>query len=462
MNIPAPFSPYMIGPAEVVISAWHPAQRVRAANMMAAAWAQVRPVRELAGVITERAENMPMEAPALIVAWIRNNVRYQQEEREVLQGPMTTLPPMTIGPVQTTGRGAGDCDDLSILAAALMRACGLKAYVVGVCQPGREWAPYHAIAWCQGQAWETTDNRYHPAGTPQLSMAAALPPDAVFVWYNPDIGRYQTGRYVSTGTTPDRQMAGFEDAVGAMESLPLDMLPGPARQVMQRGMQAAGTAAAVASQASSLAATLGLSAAAVPVVGWIVGGAALLGIGIGAMVKAGKARRETAREALNVREWMRTLVRVFGLQPGEDASLVLMRLQELIPRMAGTGVPVATYDDQRSLPGLRWADGSDGPKAGVLRHFRNKVKDQGAALEAHAGVAQSLAQSMASVPLLQRRQALRLALEQFLPGGMAGMEWLPALPEASTEEGSGAREQKRGVSPWLLVAAAAAAAAFLA
>jgi len=86
-----------------------------------------------------------------IHAWVRDNIRYTHDVRDV-----ETVAP----PEQTIQRGLGDCDDKSLLVAALIEAIGHQARFVAV---GKRFGDYQHVlveANIDG-AWipvETTEN----------------------------------------------------------------------------------------------------------------------------------------------------------------------------------------------------------------------------------------------------------------------------------------------------------------
>jgi hypothetical protein len=101
----------------------HPWQRLAMANEIAIKHAIDPNLRGLAAHITQRCRNMRLEAGPTIALWVRRKMKYVMEapDTELLQGPYDTLT-----------EKCGDCDDLAILWACLVRSLGLRAYVGGV------------------------------------------------------------------------------------------------------------------------------------------------------------------------------------------------------------------------------------------------------------------------------------------------------------------------------------------
>lgn len=77
----------------------------------------------------------PHEEARAVQIWIHDRVRYRRDPRdaELIQDPVTTI------------KNGGDCDDMAILAAALLRAIGHDARVATVEWQGRGF-PSHAVA----------------------------------------------------------------------------------------------------------------------------------------------------------------------------------------------------------------------------------------------------------------------------------------------------------------------------
>ena len=165
-------------------------------------------------------------------------------------------------------------------------------------------------------------------------------------------------------------------------------------------------------------------------------------------------------------------MKLSGATATEDQMWIKVRLWELFPKMAGTGVPLATYDGKK-LPSdrpQRWVSGHAGIKKGVQQSKRSK-KAEGEVLQQHVATAETLAGNLASLPLIQRQGAIRLALDQFLgPGAVSGRvgellpRYIPPLPDPPDRvdgDGGGGQSKRGSAALWLIpIAAAAAALAF--
>jgi len=453
-----------------------PAGYVKAANLIAALSSQDAPLRALAAHIVGPQGAAPVgRYPLILAEWVRKNIRYAQEQGEVIQGPMHTLPHIQIGPWTIGGAGVGDCDDLVTTWAALCRALGVQAWLVGVGPSDRNLQ--HAVGFAGGEWYELTDCPDY--GCPRTrSMGVAFPRSWRAICYCPDARRWITlTDYVAAA--PSATMGDLSDAEGVLTSVESAgtqvaglIGPGGLRDAVGAGLRAAGTAAQAAGTATSIAATLAKNSAAVPVIGWAVAGAALIAVGVGALIKSGKVKRATLRSGLAIEDWIKTIVTLSGATATEDQAWINVRLWQLIPKMAGTGVELATYDAKR-LPSdrpQRWVSGQPGSKKGVQQSKRSK-KEEGEVLQQHVAAAQSFAGNLASLPLIERQGAIRLALDTFLgPGAVSGRvgellpRFIPPLPDSPDRVDGDARggQSKRGSAAlWLIpIAAAAAALAF--
>jgi hypothetical protein len=450
---------------------YSPAGYVKAANLIAALSSQDAPLRALASHIVGAQGAAPVgRYPLLLAEWVRRNVRYAQEQGEVIQGPMHTLPHLKIGPWTIGGAGVGDCDDLVTTWAALCRALGVPAFLVGVGPSADKLR--HAVGYCRGEWYELTDCQAYGC-PPTRAMGVAYPRTWIAYTYDPDQRRFASltsdvaGAPAATmGAVPDS-----EAVLGQIESAGVALTdiagPGGASDAIRAGLGAAGTAASAAGTAASLASTLGMSAAAVPVVGWIAAGAALVGVGIGLLIKRGKVRRKTFRSGLEIESLVDAIVTILRVE-GEDRTWIKLRLWELIPRMAGTDVPLATYDRHQVRAPFTWADGSVGRRAGVAQAVGSKKKE-GETLQQHVATLETLAQSMASVPLDQRKGALHVAIKTFLaPEALNGRvgellpEYIPPAGALDSAGQTGETEKKRSPYLWLLPIAAAVVSALVA
>ncbi len=82
------------------------------------------------------------DTPLEIVKWVSENITYKSD---------TVLLDHWQLPSETLLRGAGDCEDLSILAAALMGKQGYVAHVVAFRFDMLAW---HVIVECEGKYYE--------------------------------------------------------------------------------------------------------------------------------------------------------------------------------------------------------------------------------------------------------------------------------------------------------------------
>ena len=450
--------------------AYTPQQYVKAANLIAAMSSQDAPLRALASHIVGAQGAAPVgRYPLLLAEWVRQNVRYAQEQGEVIQGPMHTLPHLRIGPWTIGGAGVGDCDDLVTTWAALCRALGVPAYLVGV---GPETDKLrHAVGYCRGEWYELTDCRAYGC-PPTRTMGVAYPRTWIAYTYDPDRRAWVdlTHDVADAPAATMGQVPDSEAVLGHLQSAGVEIAdvagPGGASDALRAGLGAVGTAASAAGTAASVASTLGLSAAAVPVVGWVVAGAALVGVGIGALIKRGKVRRKTFRGGLEVENLIKAILQILRVE-GDDAKWIQIRLWELIPKMAGTDVPLATYERQNVRSPFAWSDGSTGRRAGVAQAVKSK-KQEGEVLQQHVGTLKTLGQSMASVPLIERQGALRLALTTYLgPDSVTGRvgELLPEFIPPQTLDSArpdGETEHKKASPLWLLPVAAVILSALVA
>lgn len=453
----------------VVIVNYSPDQYVKAANLMAARFAQDSPLRALAAHIVGQGNGITSARYPLVLAqWIRANVRYVQEQGEVINGAYHTLPHMQVGPWTIGGAGVGDCDDLVTTWATLVRSLGLRAWLVGV---GPKVGRYHhAVGYCDGEFYELTNCINY--GCPETTaMGVAFPREWVARGYDPDTRTFFSATH-DVRRAPSASMGIASGAIGdtlsAMENagINLEDVAGPvgSSAIVREGVKAAGTVAGAATTATSVAATLGVSAAAVPIIGWAVAGAALIGVGIGALIKRGKVRRKTFRAGLKVNELLDTTVSVLRAATPEDAKWIRIRLWQVIPAMAGTGVPLATYDRKKVTAPYAWADGRTGWRDGVSGKIKKK-KDEEDVLQRHAATLETFAQSLASLPLAQRKGAMRLAITQFLGQSAMNEDLNRILPEyvPPEERGDGGTTDTgaKKAPYWLIPVAAAAAAALI-
>lgn len=116
-------------------AATHPEGSLQLATRLAESASRTVPVRALAHHILRHCSHVE-KAPSIVAMWIRSNLRYWRETPgvEVLSGPVSTIL-----------SGGGDCDDLAILHASLLRSIGVTAYPAAMGN-GVSWA--HMVSWC--------------------------------------------------------------------------------------------------------------------------------------------------------------------------------------------------------------------------------------------------------------------------------------------------------------------------
>jgi len=89
--------------------------------------AQLDPIVRTAALRLWPASGKPVEFGAQVRAWVRRNVRYVGEFYETLTPPDWMLHQMESG-----GRAFGDCDDMAMLAAALIACLGFPVRFTAV------------------------------------------------------------------------------------------------------------------------------------------------------------------------------------------------------------------------------------------------------------------------------------------------------------------------------------------
>lgn len=129
-----------------------PAGFAEAAYRLAREGSSQRSARAVAALATASTQSSA-QAPAAIAAWIRAHVFYRLEgAEEIFAGPAATL-----------AVGMGDCDDLGILWAACVLACGLDARPALARMPGGAWSHLIGAAMTADGAelYELTDPRWY-------------------------------------------------------------------------------------------------------------------------------------------------------------------------------------------------------------------------------------------------------------------------------------------------------------
>lgn len=438
---------------------------VRAANELIDASSRDPFLRGVAMAICRDCRNIPNEAPLAIANWVRNNIGYAQESGEVIQGPWHTL-----------SLRIGDCDDLVVCWASLVRSLGFPAHLAGL-GDGRVFQ--HAIGELDGTFYElVNDDRW--GGPPTEPLLIRLPrPLTAYVWRpRARRGTMHGPPRVNLGPLREQVAAlGLEDELDGLtpESV-LDaasQLPGVAGDLGRAGASAAG----VASSATGIAAALGASSAAVPIIGWAVAGAALMAQGIMALGRFMKNRRRIVDVANGIDAYVETIAKIVTDDENQQAT-IKTRLLELAPVLAGTlsrgrrgdTVQIATGVNRGPFGETTWLDGSRGRRRGVFA----ALGDGQTAYQvgtAHAVALRTLAAALAQLPLEQRRDALSLALGAMLGRGaipgtglrpheevIAQYRRLAPQPSSASRTSASSRRRSSSSTSKLLLPAAAVAA----
>lgn len=378
---------------------------VRAANRLAHEFAKEPALRVLAAQICETVDDIHGSGALRIAEWIRQHIRYMQEAGEIIQGPFHTL-----------ALRIGDCDDLVTLWVCLCRSIGIEAVLVGMCQKGQKKPPFaHAVGMAGGRLYELTDDRQYSMRGEASQILMRWPARTWGYYWNPTLNK---GLWMAGGLGElSGQLQGLGDEfAGSLDGVPLP-------DVLTKGVAAAGSAIAAGTTAATTAATLGLSAAAIPIIGWVVGGAALLGVGVGMLVKRVKQKRSVLTLTSQTKQWIDTIVSI--LEPGALEPLVRARLLELLPAMSGTlgevgsekrrrgSVTIASLTDAAPPRGTAWVDGTTRKRAGLASAVGTKAKAERIARQIRAS-ARTLAEGMQTLNLTDRRRAFNLAVTTFL------------------------------------------------
>jgi hypothetical protein len=439
-----------------------PQQSVQIANDLADRAALEPFVRAIAAPIVAGITDVRRDGPERIAEWVRENVLYTQEAvgREILQGPRTTLTLRT-----------GDCDDLSILWAALCRSINLDALVCGLSRAGTH-AFFHAVGWCDDQLYELSlDHTYGgerrptridrlPAGVVgwafdvRTGTALAVAPDGHALTSASSrhgmAGASHASRFGASLAQSLRQhgidltseaigSGGVEGAVGQLVG-PLAAGLGGSGAVA-RVLGIASKTAASAASSGVLSAVGGLGAAAGPI-GAAVVVAAALGKALSAL---SHARRNAARAGNRYLVAVDTVAAVLRPVTQLQTDVIRARMHELVPLLAqtderrgrrGKTIVIASLADLHPPGQATWVDGTRGKKRGVFETFRPRIKRQTNAMNAHAQAAITLAEALAQIPLAERRAAFAaLVLTNLGRGGLRGLPVPP--PAARTPETSG-------------------------
>jgi hypothetical protein len=475
-----------------------PLASVRIANEIADHSSQEVAIRALAATLVRGCSDVPEQAPRICADWVRANILYTQETpgKEILQGPMGTLPwtlrvtnppNLTLGSGQNLGQvhqfqgaGTGDCDDLATLWAALCRAVGLRAFVVGM---GTEGDPgfFHAIGMCNGVYYELSlDQTYGALRRPVV--IERMPPRTRLVWWDCEQNRYvETARQTMKGLgrrrVRRRSRTRYSRRTGTLAGMSGDAAPGrnpiTPQQVQEtgaaiaQGAQAVGLpldgslfgdtlfASAVGGIATdlvaasgamgagmSVAVAAGASAATVPIVGWIVAACVFAGL---ASMRVGKAMkyRNRAVDYANQYVYLRDTICDIVAVPDALRPLLKLRLDEAIPHACGSWdmkgrktkrLKQAQWLSVKPPKGLSWANGSTTARNGVFENFRGVAEHnikQAQVMLSHRNAMKQLGMALAVVNTNQRRRALGLMFRQLLgeDSVTAFGGWLSPQPE---------------------------------
>lgn len=433
IDLPLPDGWTPPGPRVVNVK-FSPTGYVRAANELAHEFAKEPALRVLAAQVCRTVQDIHAEAPLAIAAWIRKHITYMQEAGEVIQGPYHTL----------TTR-VGDCDDLVTLWACLCRSIGVPAVLVGLCRPGERKPQFaHAVGMAGGRLYELTDDRRYTMAGDSAPILMRWPANT-WGWYWQPTSR--KGRWMGDLSALSGQLEQLGNDDFVREGL--DNIPLP--DVLKRGVAAATSAAAAGSSAAGAAAALGISASAVPIIGWVVGGAALLGVGIGALAARVKQKRSVLQLGNQVAQWVDATVAM--LEPGVSEARVRALVLELVPVMAGVEgardrrkrtkgtVTIASLTDRSAPQGATWIDGSTGRKRGVAAAVGTKGQAE-RILRQMRTTARTFAEGLATLDLVARRRAVNLAVESFLglPPVFAGAD----VATATRPQGLSEQQQRLG------------------
>lgn len=110
---------------------------LQACEQVVRTWGTSQLVRKMARDISNQVHaNSAAEEARAVQMWVHSHVKYRRDpqDAELIQDPITTV------------KNGGDCDDMAICAAALLRAIGHDARVATVQWQGRN-EPSHAVAY---------------------------------------------------------------------------------------------------------------------------------------------------------------------------------------------------------------------------------------------------------------------------------------------------------------------------
>lgn len=130
------------------------------------------PIVELARqIIMPAGRRQVTEKIGLIRAWVDGHTRWVPDplEAEYLVPPLELL-----GRMRTAGVAVGDCDDIAMLAAALLRAVGIRARLRAVAfVPFTQFRHVYAEGW-DGSSWRELDTSRPARGARLHSRALTM------------------------------------------------------------------------------------------------------------------------------------------------------------------------------------------------------------------------------------------------------------------------------------------------
>lgn len=393
-----------------------PEYHVAVANALAHEASKEPTVRKLAAAIARNMTHVPKQAPAGVAQWVRENILYTQESagEEHLQGPLTTL---TVG--------TGDCDDLVILWASLLRALGLPAQLAGLQRPGNA-GFYHAVGLLNGRLYELSLD--HTYGSSRRGIR---------------IRRLPRGhRAYSVDPVAHRgawmQMGSGVEAVGAGLSQAFALLP-PELTQGQDAPQALAVVANTGSVAGTVMSTAGALGASGPVGGALAAVAVvgMLGLSLG---MSGRFRRSGAQAGAEFDEAVAAAARVMRPTGPTEWEQYRIGLIEAIPRMVGTygkrgrgsrRVVIGTYQNYKPRSGARWTWGDpDGWKRGVwevMRQSGQGNQEADAIMQGHRDAALAMLEQLSRLSVPKRTDAYSLMVQTYL--GKDALAKFPRLRE---------------------------------
>ena len=341
-----------------------------------------------------------------------------------------------------TGMGGGDCDDLALTWATLGRALGLDTLAMG-CGPRKHRHFAHAVGYYRGQVYELCDDRTYANRAEALPIIAPLP--AGWRGYAWDPMRDQP---VMRGPVDAGAVVGLLEEHGV--PILAEHLGDKPREAVTQAAKLVATGASAAGSATSAALALGVSAAAVPVIGWVVAGAAVLASTAMVLAKVMKNRKRIIDRGNEAEAYAKAIERLtFGdvtLRP-EILDTFRARLFELAAALAGNrgrntpeGPIVNGMVVAHSSGAGTWSDGTTGRKSGIGQLLVGHPGEASAVANASVIGLKTLADSLSKIPRMERKAAMRLTIAEFLGDGAIGVlaPYLPTLDAPRTRAGQSA------------------------